>query len=488
MQTLRDWPLFWASVFGTIGLVTGVFLGVNATAVGLMLVVAIGCVGFVFEFSSKTKFRPFIGLLLLGSCCLSIVGVRNLKLQRFRDGVQLESVQATLVEPPVVTARGWKARASLPLAGSRTVVQLEGTDGGVDLQVGQLVRVTGTFALPRSSATFPEEGYFKAKGIVGRVRVGQLEIVRASSVWDLRAKIAWFRQFLIQQAARTLEAPADKLTVGVVFGIDAGLPQELVGAFRLTRMSHVLVASGTNVVILLALVELLAVTLAFRARFWLAVGLVGIFIFLAGGEASIVRASIFGGAFLLARVLGRRSHLPTTIAAVVFLMGFINPWVLVYDIGFQLSFAAVLGLAVFGGWLLTVIPGWMFPEYLAPTLAAQIATLPVLVYHFGQVSVIAPLANLILGPVVPFLMAMGVLAIILPWLRLVAWLASGIGKLFLLVTLMFSRIPWAAYQGEARHVFPVILACLPLIVAIVVMRRWSIKNSRQLKGAWFGSI
>ncbi|MGI6103470.1 MAG: ComEC/Rec2 family competence protein [Patescibacteria group bacterium] len=424
--------------------------------------------------------RPFALLASAALLCVGYVGVRALLLPAPEEGTLLREHDVVLVDAPERTTRGWRATGRTTIAGEDVRVRLEGVGGVPDIRAGAEVAVSGSFRRPQSSPLFPEVGYFRAHGLAGRVVVERIvaEGTEVGSVVSSRLGTSW--QWLLSRLARALMAPADALAAGLLFGLDVIESETLTEAFRRTGMNHVLVASGTNVVILLAVV------VALRARASVALVLVTLFALVAGAEASIVRASLFGGAFVLARLIGRRAHAPTTIAAVAFGMGVLNPWVLLYDVGFQLSFGAVIGLTTLGGWLRALLSAWSLREYLASTLAAQLATLPVVVYHFGQIALIAPVANLILGPIIPVLMATSAIALVFPWLRLVAWVAQGLAQLFVWGTVMLASLPWAALAGDARQLGWLVLTALPFVLCLLAARRWA-QREVEPSPVWYAS-
>jgi competence protein ComEC len=179
-----------------------------------------------------------------------------------------------------------------------------------------------------------------------------------------------------------------------------------------------------------------------RRAVWIAISGIALYTLLVGADAAVVRAAIMGGLFVLALYLGRRSEVRTSLIFAAIVMTAINPYVL-WDVGFQLSFAATAGLI----WLVPLLertaerplsalvgPGHarggmrLLSAVLLVTLAAQIATGPLIVYHFGRLSVISLLTNLLILPVQPVVMLAGGLAALagMVWLpagQLLGWLA-----------------------------------------------------------------
>lgn len=119
-----------------------------------------------------------------------------------------------------------------------------------------------------------------------------------------------------------------------------------------------------------------------------------------------------------------------------------NPYILVYDVGFQLSFASTFGLLVFVPLLDERVPkfGGALREGLLLTVAAQIATFPFMAFHFGRVSLISPVANVLAVPFLPFAMLFSALALVFgKTVALVAWFHL---KAVELVALCLAKLPY----------------------------------------------
>ena len=131
---------------------------------------------------------------------------------------------------------------------------------------------------------------------------------------------------------------------------------------------------------------------------------------LAGAEASVIRAAAMGAVVLLARESGRPSGAAAALGLACWGLLLADP-TMIADIGFQLSVAATAGLLVLGGPAERAVrravrghgPAWLF-ETLGVSLAAQLATLPLILVHFGRLSLVSPFANLVIAPVVPLAM------------------------------------------------------------------------------------
>jgi competence protein ComEC len=225
---------------------------------------------------------------------------------------------------------------------------------------------------------------------------------------------------------RTLPEPQAALLLGVVFGYRSSLPSELQQQMIASGLVHIVVASGLNVALVARLVQQALVRFWRRAARLIALAAISGYTLLSGASPASLRAALMGGLVILGGMLGRRSQIAVAMAMSAALMLAIAPG-LIRDVGFQLSFAATLGIVLFADGLVRStrwLPGPL-REPLATTLAAQAMTWPVLVAQVHQLSLIAPLSNLLVVPILPFMMVVGglgaVAAIIVPiagWLPL----------------------------------------------------------------------
>jgi competence protein ComEC len=218
---------------------------------------------------------------------------------------------------------------------------------------------------------------------------------------------------------RGMPAREAALARGFVLGEDEAVDEVTVEDFRRAGLSHLLAVSGQNVALLalLAMPLLAALGMPLRARLvWLLAAIV-VYVPLAGAGPSILRAGVMGALSLLATLAGRRASrmYGLVVAAVVTLA--VDPHVGA-DIGWQLSFAAVLGILALASPLYAALAsrlgsgGWRgaLAEGMAMTIAATLSTAPLIAFHFGEVSTTTLIANLLALPAVAPAMWLGMLA------------------------------------------------------------------------------
>lgn len=251
------------------------------------------------------------------------------------------------------------------------------------------------------------------------------------------AVISPIRQNLIALFQKTLPSIPASLLLGIVFGIDAGMPQDFVKAIRATGVAHVIAASGMNVTIVAGF---LAIFFGFflKRQLALILSILGIcfYALLAGAEPSILRASIMGALAFTAQMLGRQTLALYSLFLAGYAMLFASPQLL-FDVGFQLSFFATLGLILLrplfnrGEWIRRVLTRSVIGEEIATTISAQIATMPILLANFGNYSLWSILANGLVLWTIPTIMVLGGLGAIL------GMLFEPLGKLSLYLSYPF---------------------------------------------------
>ncbi len=253
-----------------------------------------------------------------------------------------------------------------------------------------------------------------------------------------------------------LSEPEASLARAIILGDKKGIPDDLREKFSQAGISHIVAISGMHISILAVLIMslLLGIGLPRKKAFWLASLFLLFYITLIGLPASAMRAGLMGFLVLWAMNLGRLNKLTNSLvlAAVVLLL--INPKLLRDDIGFQLSFLAVLGIA----YCYPILNGW-FDKIKAPkmkgmrdifniTIAAQIFTLPIIALNFSQISVISPISNLLVLWTLPILMIVSLVALALSLVFpnfafmffLPAWLLL---KYIIIVVEWLTKLPYA---------------------------------------------
>ena len=293
------------------------------------------------------------------------------------------------------------------------------------------------------------------------------------------------------------------LLSGIVLGNDGGISSELAQDFRTTGMTHIIAISGFNVAILVGVVLMATQPFLGPTRSaWAAMGGVALYTLLVGADASVVRAAIMGGVFLLSsRLLGRRTFPYASLSLAGMLMTLISPQIL-WSVSFQLSFAATLGLMLytdrFADWTRRWLEGFLKKEVARrtvraisdtalATLAAQIATLPLILYHFETLSLVSLPANLVILPAQPAIMTWGGLA------TLVGTVSPTAGQPFAWVAMLFLQYTTGMVEILAEMPGATVSAAtgpagLIALYALIGGVTWTVTQSRERRGRLVAGI
>ncbi len=327
---------------------------------------------------------------------------------------------------------------ALPLSGMLLARLPQG-----DWQYGDLLRLEGKPVTPPEDEVFSYRDYLARQGIYSYLPFARARLLQRNQGSPLMAAIYRLRQGAHATLNRIFPYPEAPLLAGILLGIERNIPADLQRAFRHTGTSHIIAISGFNIAILAGLFT--AVFSRLLPKMWaplFSILAIGAYTLLVGAQASVVRAAFMGGFGLLGQQIGRRQAGINTLAFSAALMALIHPGA-PWDVGFQLSFTATLGLILFSEplqagfirlsqrWLPGDISrrlGRPVGEYFLFTLAAQITTLPVILYHFRRLSLVALLANPLILPPQPLVMVLGGITVFagmvfLPLGRLAAVLA-----------------------------------------------------------------
>ena len=352
------------------------------------------------------------------------------------------------------------------------------------------VKLTGKLETPDITDEFNYKNYLMKDGVYSVMYFPKAELIGRQNCSFYRCPtsaiysgILWFKQKLRESIRKNYSPPESLILEGTVLGDSGVMPQDLKDKLNTTGLRHIIAVSGTHIVILSATLMffLLMLGLWRGQAFYFSVVLIWLYIILTGLSASGVRAGIMGTLFLLAQKSGRQSSGSRIITIAGAVMLFQNPLLLFYDVGFQLSFLAAMGIIYFNPIIKKFLEIFFkdklknLSEIISSTFSAQIFTLPVMVFNFGNISLIAPVTNLLVLPAVSLLMIFGFVSSFLG----VAWQFLGqafslpcwfLLFYFIKVLDIFSK-PWAMKTIENVHWLWLAVSYLLLSFAVGFLRR-----------------
>lgn len=444
-------------------LVTWQWLILAATALA-------GCIGFRQRASWRGLFLLIL-FLCLGATRfqLSQHAWGENHIARYNDAGVLTVITGWVIEPPDVRDSYTGLRVEVEkmrIADGGRYFTVEGhilarATRFTDFTYGDRVVVKGYLETPPEFETFSYRDYLAREGIHSLIYNADVRRTDSSQGSFLTRSIYAFRQRALVTIETLFPEPEASLLAGILVGMERWISAEVRQDFNATGTTHIIAISGFNITIIAAIFTSLFRRLLGVRRGMILAGLgIGLYTLLVGADAAVVRAAIMGSLVLLARLLGRPTHGLASLAAAALLMTAIDPDTL-WDVGFQLSFAATLGLMLYSppleAWFIRTISRWLDEEkankFAAPvsefvlfTFAAQVTTLPISIVYFQRLPLLSLLANPVILPAQPALMISGGIATLLGmiWMPLgqpLAWIAWIFPAFTIRAVSFFAHLP-----------------------------------------------
>lgn len=284
---------------------------------------------------------------------------------------------------------------------------------------------------------------------------------------------------------KTLPEPHASLAGGLILGLKKNIPDDFSEALKITGLTHIIALSGFNITIIVSLFESLLSGVFNRKRiFWASLLFVLFFVVMTGASSSVIRAAIFSMLIIFGKTIGRKGNFTNILLLAAILMIIQNPFALRDDVGFQLSFLAFSGIIyisplikkVFENKKLQNTPQWLSSS-LSETFGAQITVLPILIVTFGRVSIISPLANIlivwIIAPAMFLVFLTGLLGLILyPLAKIIAVFAWLPLSYIIKITVLLSKIPGASFEfGQGIWVLFILLYLFIVLTLMHLYRK-----------------
>lgn len=435
--------------------------------------------------TSEIRASLFCGVFILA---LSLGALRvDFAEQAFNNSL-LENEVGSVVELKGLVVKAPDVRSNSVYLEVKTETDkvLVSVDRYAEVGYGDEVLVSGKLANPESFETdlgriFNYPGYLKAKGIEYRISFADVELLSKGNGNVVIASLLKFKQAFMTEIEANISEPAAGLGEGLLLGVKQALGEDLESAFRETGIIHIVVLSGYNIMLVVIFVMyMLSYVLPSRPR--VIVGIIAIisFALLVGLSATVVRASIMASLLLIMQVTGRQYLVLRGLMLAGLVMLLINPYLLVYDVGFQLSFMATLGLILISPHLerwLYKVPEWFGARtFLTATISTQIAVLPLLLYQIGEFSVVAVIVNVLVLPMVPVAMLLtfltGLVSFIFPVATIIFAYPAYLSLLYIIeIALWFSRLPFASFIIPA---FPLVF--VPLLYGGMSYTLWRLHD------------
>jgi len=322
---------------------------------------------------------------------------------------------------------------------------------------GDELEISGKLREPAQFEDFDYQQYLAKDKIYLVIYYSEINRLSEGQGNWFKQRIFNFKDRLRNVIEQTLLPPQSSILKAIFLGDRYGLSDGLKEKLNISGTRHIVAISGMHMIIMTQILLFLALGIGlWRGQaFYFVVILLILYITMIGAPASAVRAGLMAGLLLLAQKIGRLRNADRAVVFAATGILVVNPLLLKSDVGFQLSFMACLSIIYLKPILDAKTAKWPNPfrlkDILTMTLAAQLGALPILIFHFGNLSLISPLANLLIVPFLPVIMISGIFLVFtgLVWLglaKILAWPVWFLLSYVVKVVDYLSSFPLAAYE------------------------------------------
>lgn len=342
------------------------------------------------------------------------------------------------------------------------------------LEYGDIIKGQFGLAVPESTETFNEVSHLLKDNILAKAESsGSVQVVTNRPDW--RTPLYHLKIWFINIIREMVPEPSSSLLAGILVGSRENLSKDFKQDLNYSGTTHLVALSGYNIAIMADLATKIFKWLPYKISLGISGLFIVAFVAMTGASSSAVRAAILGCLLLLSSSWGRRRNVTNALLLAAALMTWINPHILQHDISFQLSMAAASGIIFVTPLILPKIPTLRFglSDILATTLGAQITTIPISLHYFGGISLASILTNLLILPVIPFIMLAGTIVTFLvgfvPQLDILSFVVLLPLTFVVAVIKYFGDLP---YSYLSLPLLPAILVSIYYAVIILVVIRY----------------
>jgi len=470
-------PLVLATISLIVGILTGkAFNSVIFAVLSFIIGIVIGFV--LFCNSKRMLFTTMIALLFYAIGFIEFLYVKESSIKKF-EGFYGENVtirgfidsyrdiNGAKVSYRVKTVEITSGNVTRRISGKVLFTTLN-DENSLKFEYGREVIISGKLNMPsgeRNPGGFNYRDYLARSGVSATI-FSKSESVKTGEEnkgnFLVKAGIN-IRDKMVETVGKCLPEQHAGLLSAMLVGYREGLSKEMEEEFSDAGISHIIAVSGTHVVFIMAPLLLIfkKTHLNEKVANIIIIIILIMFVFITGFQASVLRAVIMGVVMLVGRIIRRETDIYTSLSFAAMLLLLYNPFNL-FDIGFQLSFAATLSLVLFYKSVseiikrmtdrlkLSFIPD-IITDNLAITLAAQAGVLPLTVLYFNKISTFSVITNLLVVPLLPAITILGFIMVIISFISLFLFqLMANINcillSFILLITKVNSSLPFSAVR------------------------------------------
>lgn len=362
-----------------------------------------------------------------------------------------------IIDEPDIREKNQKLTLEVKIGNEETKI-LVTTSLDQDFKYGDEVSVKGILEKPENfltdqGKTFDYIHYLKKDGIYYVMSFVDIKILSHNHGNFIKSLLFSAKEKFLFEMNRAIPAPESLLMGGLILGEKSSFSQALRQSFVNTGTIHIVALSGYNVTIV---AEWIMKIFSFLPRnFGIGVGIFSIilFVFMTGASSTAIRAGIMAILALVARATGRNYDVARALIIAGVLMVLLNPFILIYDVSFQLSFLATIAVIFLSPRMekyFMWIPWHWLRDIVTVTFSAYIFVTPFILYNMGNLSLVALPANIAVLPFIPFTMLLGFVTGFIGLVFFPFSIPFGYISYFLLhyelgAIVFFSNLPFASF-------------------------------------------
>ena len=348
----------------------------------------------------------------------------------------------------LITSRGWTSKILLS------------ANLGEYYKYGDEISFIGTLKKPENFVTdtgkeFDYVNYLRKDGILYVMSYPKIEIMSRGNGNVIKSALFFVKEKFLEKVNFAISAPENLLMGGLILGEKSSFDQSMRQSFVDTGTIHIVALSGYNVTIVAEWVMKLFSFLPNNLGFSAGILAILLFVLMTGGSSTAVRAGIMATLALVARATGRNYDVARALVLAGVFMILLNPFLLAFDVSFQLSFVATVAVIFLAPriekYFLWVPDFFKLRDIVSVTCAAYVFVFPFILYKMGNFSLVALPANILILPFIPFTMMLGFLTGFVGLIWYVFAVPFGFISYLLLyyelgVISFFSKLPFAAFS------------------------------------------
>ena len=455
--------IFYAVCFGfVIGVLLRSFVAINFFAILFLSILAIALIFLFLIF--KNKWGIVIGIFLL---FISLGIFRFHLADKKIPEISGENLTGIIVDEPNIRENNQKLTVKI----AKHVKVLITTNFNEEYKYGDRINFEGKLQKPENFITdqgkeFDYVSYLRKDGVFYVMGYPKIEIVSHGNGSKIKSALFSVKEKLLEKMNLAIAPPESLLMGGLILGERSAFNQDLRQAMVNTGTIHIVALSGYNVTIVAEWLMKLFYFLPRNLGIGAGIFAILLFVLMTGGSSTAIRAGIMAMLALIARATGRNYDVGRALILAGVFMIILNPFVLAFDVSFELSFIATIAVIFFAPkiekYFLWVPDFFKLRDIVSVTVAVYIFVLPFILYKMGNLSLVALPANILILAFIPFTMGFGFFTSFLGliWYPLsvpLGFISYLFLKYELAVINFFSQLPFAAFTIPN---FPLVLTLL----------------------------